>query len=146
MHYSAIKTDVFVVMPNHFHGIIFLVGVGPSAYPEAPRMQRTGQPQGIAPTMSLPDALHRFKTLTTKKYTDGVKRSGWARFVDRLWQRNYYEHVIRNDGSLNRIREYILNNPARWSFDPENPTAMSPEPKDAWRTSEGGQPAAPTQF
>ncbi|MGZ9188187.1 MAG: hypothetical protein ACXW6R_26305, partial [Candidatus Binatia bacterium] len=57
----------------------------------------------------------------TKRYTDGVKQSGWSPFAGRLWQRNYYEHVIRDEESLNRIRQYIADNPMRWEFDPENP-------------------------
>ena len=116
IHYSGIKTDVFVVMPNHFHGIIFLVGATPRGCPSP------GQAQGLVPTaMSLPDVLHRFKTLATKRYTDGVKQSGWSPFAGRLWQRNYYEHVIRDEESLNRIRQYIADNPMHWEFDPENP-------------------------
>jgi len=94
--------------------------------------------------MSLPDVLHRFKTLTTKKYTDGVKQSGWTPFSGRLWQRNYYEHIIRDEESLNRIRQYILDNPARWAFDPENPKSTVPEPTDVWRIPKGDRPVAPT--
>jgi REP element-mobilizing transposase RayT len=56
-----------------------------------------------------------FKTMTTNEYIRGVKGLGWTPFQRRFWQRNYYEHVIRNDDSLNRIREYIINNPLRWS-------------------------------
>jgi REP element-mobilizing transposase RayT len=52
---------------------------------------------------------------------------------DFAWQRNYYEHVIRDEKSLNRIRGYILTNPARWDLDRENPAATAPEPEDAWR-------------
>jgi putative transposase len=126
LHYPGVGTDAFVVMPNHFHGIITLVGVGPCAYPQS------GQPQEIAPTISLPDAVHRFKSLTTKRYADGVKQSGWVPFPGKLWQRNYYEHIIRNEKSLARIREYILNNPMRWSFDPENLAAIAHDPTDVW--------------
>jgi hypothetical protein len=50
------------------------------------------------------------------------------------WQRNYYEHIIRNDESLYRIRHYIQDNPSRWDFDHENPAATNPEPENAWRT------------
>ena len=114
-HYPGVETDTFVVMPNHIHGIIFLVGAGPRACPND-----AGQPQGVAPTMPVPDIIHRFKTLTTKRYTDGVKQDGWTPFTGRLWQRNYYEHIIRNEESLIRIRDYIATNPARWSIDPEN--------------------------
>ena len=106
------------------------VGAGPRACPPH-RMSRkqpppaghapppAGQPQGVAPTktMSLPDVVHRFKTLTTKRYTDGVKHNGWKPFPGRLWQRNYWEHVVSNERELHRIREYISTNPAKWELD-----------------------------
>jgi len=122
-HYLGVQIDTFVVMPNHIHGIIFLVGAGPRACPND-----AGQPQGVAPTMSVPDIVHRFKTLTTKRYADRVKQEAWMQFEGRLWQRNYYEHVIRNEESLKRIREYIFNNPAQWDLDPENPEAKGDRP------------------
>ncbi len=59
--------------------------------------------------------------MTTKRYADGVKQLGWPPFPGRLWQRNYYEHIIRDEESLNRIREYIANNPLQWDLDRENP-------------------------
>jgi hypothetical protein len=71
--------------------------------------------------LSLPDVVHRFKTLTTKRYADGVKQSGWLPFRGRLWQRNYYEHIVRDDDELRRIREYITNNQLQWALDRENP-------------------------
>jgi REP element-mobilizing transposase RayT len=67
------------------------------------------------------------------RYSRGVRCSGWYPFAARVWQRNYYEHIIRSEESLNRIREYILDNPARWEFDRENPLSAKPEPKDVWR-------------
>jgi putative transposase len=139
-YYPGVETDAFVIMPNHVHGIIALVGVSACA-----DIQSGGQPQGVAPTndprpkhdpahvLSLADIVHRFKTLTTKRYVDGVKQFEWNRFESRLWQRNYFEHVIRNEDSLNRIRAYILDNPARWEFDRENPRATQTESADAWR-------------
>lgn len=81
-----------------------------------------GQPQGVAPTgLSLSDVVHRFKTMTTKLYCDGVKQNGWHVFAGKLWQRNYYEHIIRDESDLNRIREYIQNNPLQWDMDENNP-------------------------
>jgi len=71
----------------------------------------------------LGDVVHRFKTLTTKRYADGVKQQGWSPFPGRLWQRNYYEHVIRSEASLSRIRQYITTNPISWTADNENPQA-----------------------
>jgi REP element-mobilizing transposase RayT len=62
-----------------------------------------------------------FKTMTTNEYIRGVKQNGWLPFLGKLWQRNYYEHIIRNENEMARIREYILNNPAQWTTDRENP-------------------------
>ena len=114
-YYPGIDIDVCQIMPNHIHGIVVIVGAGPCACPD------TGQAQGVAPTMSLSDVVHRFKTMTTKRYIDRVKQNGWPTFPGKLWQRNYYEHIIRDENELNRIREYIINNPAQWEFDRENP-------------------------
>jgi REP element-mobilizing transposase RayT len=122
-HYPCVEIDTFVVMPNHVHGIIVLVGAGPRACPNTGRPRvHSGRPQGVAPTtMSLPDVVHRFKSLTTARYRTGVLQDGWQPFPGRLWQRNYYEHVIRDERELNRVRQYIINNPARWEDDVENP-------------------------
>ena len=75
--------------------------------------------------MSLADVVHRFKTLTTRRYIDGVKTGGWLPFRGKVWQRNYYEHIIRDERALNRIRQYIVDNPARWTEDKENPAATN---------------------
>ncbi len=83
---------------------------------------RMGSPRGCQTVglLSLPDVVHRFKTMTTKRYADGVKQQGWPRFAGRLWQRNYYEHIIRDEDDLNRIRRYIEENPAKWESDRYN--------------------------
>lgn len=127
-HYHGVEIDQFIVMPNHFHGIIVLVGAGPCACPDVDpfatdinKNDLKGQPQGVAPTISLSDIVHRFKSLTTARYRNGVKEYNWRIFPGRLWQRNYYEHIIRSEDSLNRIRGYIRCNPARWDEDIENP-------------------------
>ena len=123
IHYPGIGINEFVVMPNHIHGLIMLVGAGPRACPSL------AQPR-VAPTpLSLPDVVHRFKTMTTKRYTDGVKQHGWAPFPAKLWQRNYWEHVIRNDLDLHEIREYIQNNPLKWELD--SLYAADPRPGDS---------------
>ncbi len=65
--------------------------------------------------------LHRvvqwFKTMATNEYIRGVKQYGWPPFPGKLWQRNYWEHIVRDESELNRIREYICNNPAHWEMD-----------------------------
>lgn len=88
--------------------------------------QGPGQARGPAPTrLSLADVVHRFKTMTTKRYADGVKQSGWPPFRRRLWQHNYYEHIIRDESALNRLRCYIDENPLRWASDEENPRKVT---------------------
>ena len=127
LHYPGVDLDAFVIMPNHLHGIIILtVGAGPRACPTiaaGPRAcPESGQPQGVAPTeyLCLPDVVHRFKSLTTARYLLAVRAKRWPPFSGRLWQRNYYEHVIRNEEELNKIRRYVWDNPLQWAFDREN--------------------------
>ena len=122
-HYSGVDIDGFVAMPNHIHGIIVLtVGAGPRACPKDERSHNEGgQPQGVAPTISLSDVVHRFKSLATARYRQGVRENNWRPFPGRLWQRNYYEHIIRTEEELNRFHEYIQNNPMQWEGDEENP-------------------------
>jgi len=144
-NYPGIDIAEFIVMPNHIHGIIVIVGATPCGCPThatqhpvgaTPRgcpTHTTPHPVGATPRgcpphgcpettrLSLPDVVHRFKTMTTKRYADGVKQCGWPPFPERLWQRNYWEHVIRNESDLARIREYIQNNPTQWALDRLNP-------------------------
>ncbi|MGM0647577.1 MAG: hypothetical protein ACQESZ_04220, partial [Bacteroidota bacterium] len=63
------------------------------------------------------DVMDWFKTMTTNEYIRGVKNNNWRRFNGKLWQRNYYDHIIRNAIEYQRISEYIINNPAKWNDD-----------------------------
>jgi REP element-mobilizing transposase RayT len=77
-----------------------------------------GPIRGSAPTTpTLGEYIKRFKTLTTKIYIENVKKNNWRPFNKRLWQRNYYEHIIRNETELAKIREYIKSNPENWERD-----------------------------
>jgi REP element-mobilizing transposase RayT len=127
-------------MPNHIHGIIVIQGRGePRVRPtlgghqdrpyqtrgdHEDRPYRKGHDAGL-PRGTLPGTVGRivqgFKSETTDAYIRGVKEQGWPRFPGKLWHRNYYEHIIRNEDEPNRIREYICNNPLRWPYDAENP-------------------------
>lgn len=91
-----------------------------------------GHPHRGAPTVG--DIVDWFKTMTTNEYIRGVKRSGWAKFPGKLWQRNYYEHIVRDEDELNRIREYIIMNPAQWAWDTQNPVAVQkPVAETPWK-------------
>jgi REP element-mobilizing transposase RayT len=114
-HYAGIEMDYYVVMPNHLHGILALnVGAGLRARPG-----RQGQAQRPAPTLSFPDVIQRFKSFSTTLYRKRFGKGG--KLNSALWQRNYYEHVIRRDESLDEIRKYILENPLKWELDKDNP-------------------------
>jgi len=76
----------------------------------------------VAPTVG--DVVGAFKSWTTVQYVRGVGNRGWMPFDRRLWQRNYYEHIIRNENSLAEIRRYIAENPLRWQEDAENPAKI----------------------
>ncbi len=75
----------------------------------------------VAKQPSLGNVIGAFKSLTTNAYIAGVAEKKVPRFSWRLWQRNYYERIVRNEIELNRIRLYIQSNPARWAEDEHNP-------------------------
>ncbi|MCF7873319.1 MAG: transposase [Candidatus Omnitrophica bacterium] len=102
-----IELDEFVIMPNHLHGIINIVG----AHCNVPLHDRIEQ-FGRSTSNSIPTIVKLFKSTTTKQINIIRNTAGI-----RLWQRNYYEHVIRNEFELNCIREYIATNPANWKQD-----------------------------
>jgi putative transposase len=108
--FPGIELDMFAVMPNHLHGIIVLTDCDPVGGRAATR---------AAPTIG--DIIGAFKSLFTLQFIEGVKGKHWPAFDRRVWQRNYYEHVIRDERDLARVRRYIDENPLRWEFDQENP-------------------------
>ncbi len=73
-----------------------------------------------------------FKSITTMEYIRGVNLQLYPPFDRRLWQRNYYEHIIRNEHALRRIREYIWTNPLRWALDRENAQRIGVDESDTW--------------
>ena len=144
-HFLGTDLDAFIVMPNHIHGIVHITerrrqSVG--AQHAAP-LPRTGLSRPYVQPGSLGVMVRSFKAAVTKRWREIQSSSPL-----RLWQRNYYEHVIRNENSLIRIRDYVATNPARWSIDPENPFAAEQEPKEVWqledsKTPVGAQHAVP---
>jgi len=92
LYYPGVDVEASSILPNHMHGVILLFE------PDVIAQTQSGQPPVVAPAtpMSLPDVVHRFKLLTTKRHTDGVKQLGWTPYNGRVWQRSYYEHIIRS--------------------------------------------------
>jgi REP element-mobilizing transposase RayT len=67
-----------------------------------------------------------FKSITTDEYIRGVREEGWPRFSETFWQRNFYEHIVRNEEELEKIRDYIRRNPLMWAIDRYNPDRAVP--------------------
>lgn len=108
----GIKLDAFVIMPNHLHGILFLVYAEGTAR-RAPTEEVFGRPV----SGSLPTIVRSFKSAAAMRINQIRNAPGAP-----VWQRNYYEQVIRGEEELHRIREYVEKNPVMWETDSENPS------------------------
>ena len=133
-HFPHVKLDRFVVMPNHVHGILVLTHVGagsPRLIGIIPERNTGGETPPLRHDNIDIETMHRqrptlgqivayFKYQSTKGINERRGMPG-----ARLWQRNYYEHVIRDDADLRKLREYVMNNPLKWELDqshPDNPS------------------------
>ena len=103
--------DEYIIMPNHFHGIVIITDDGRGVLQYAPTNNAFR-----SPSHTIGAIVRGFKSAVTKRINIIIGMSGMP-----VWQRNYYEHIIRNEKELNLIREYIINNPLQWQFDRENP-------------------------
>ena len=120
--FGNVCIDQFVIMPNHVHGIIEITAEPTVGANRCVRPQENTHPDTPLPTLGR--IVQWFKTMTTNAYIRGVKNDGWEPFPRRVWQRNYYERIIRNERELNAIRQYILDNPDQWEVDQENPSVV----------------------
>jgi len=100
-HYKNIGIDEFIVMPNHMHGIIVIQDV----------VQATGLPAGLSQVVG------SYKNVVSKRIRQEVLK-------EFAWQPSFYDHVIRKEDSLDKIREYITNNPLKWELDRNNPSNL----------------------
>jgi REP element-mobilizing transposase RayT len=110
----------WVVMPNHFHGILVITNPrrNIACCRGVARNAPTSRMSEISPKPgSIPATVRAFKSAVSKRISELQGVPGTS-----VWQRNYYEHFIRNDESLNHIRQYIFDNPAQWATDSENPS------------------------
>tara|TARA_Y100001949_G_scaffold173910_1_gene180357 strand:- start:123 stop:629 length:507 start_codon:yes stop_codon:yes gene_type:complete len=105
--YPGVTPGDFVVMPNHVHGILWLDEKN---------------------VLNLGSLVGRYKSVTTRRFKDMARYEPLESGVQKLWQRNYWEHVIRNESDLHRIREYIRDNPRKWNEDRLNPNGLQNRP------------------
>jgi REP element-mobilizing transposase RayT len=107
---NNVVLDEWVIMPNHFHGIIIIV----ESFVETPR--RGVSTKGKLKPNSLGSIIGQFKSITSKR----IRKTN----PDFSWQPRFYDHIIRNEKGLNAIREYIHNNPAQWEYDRNDPSGL----------------------
>lgn len=129
-HYRHVELGMVCIMPNHVHGIIILNEYGRGgSFSGQDNLQAQTMAGKIVPAIShetrpyygpkrhpLSEIVRAFKSFSAKRINVLRKMPGSP-----IWQRNYYEHIIRNDEDANRIHNYIENNPANWPSDDENP-------------------------
>ncbi len=136
-----IRLDEFVIMPNHFHGIVFInplhaktqnVGVTLAVTQNKDPKNHNPEKNNVAVTQDknmragaspaptrLGDIVGSFKSLCAHRWLHYINENK-LNISAKIWQRNYYDHVIRNERELKHIRQYIVNNPLKWEFDREN--------------------------
>ena len=102
-HYPMLELDLYVVMPNHIHGILCII--------EKENLSNEGKEKNP----SLGNIIRSFKSISAININKILNRQGQS-----VWQRNYHDHIIRDEQDLNGRRQYIIDNPARWEEDEEN--------------------------
>ena len=123
-HYGNVQLDAFTLMPNHLHGIVILTDDRPETNSAAPT---AGVGAGFKPAptgtnghrTSLSEVVRGFKTFSARRINELRGTPGAA-----VWQRSFYEHVIRSEHDLVAVREYIGGNPPKWAEDQENPDVV----------------------
>ncbi len=109
--FPVFQKDAHIIMPNHLHCVLFNI----------PEVNTPQLDQIIETNPSLSDVIQWFKTMTTNEYIRGVRDLQWYPFHRQLWQRSFYDHVIRNEEELAGVRTYIFQNPLKWMLDHDNP-------------------------
>lgn len=127
--FPCLELDKFTIMPNHIHGILVVIGNNPHIDVPVGEQAKTFLPvtSDNPPDPGLPHVVpgsigaivRTFKSSVTLRYNRVLSSNG----ID-LWQRNYYDRIIRNEEELDRIRSYIQNNPIHWTMDQENPLSV----------------------
>lgn len=116
VRYPTIELDEFIIMPNHLHGIIMTNLVVRAGHRARTPKTETNPPKHP----SIIDIIHSFKSYTTHMYMQGVHKNNWEPFLWKMWQRNFYDHIVEDMNGLEKIRTYIRNNPKEWGKDSMN--------------------------
>lgn len=117
VRFPDLELDEYVVMPDHFHGIVLLRerdALRSGKWDDQAKLSGQRQALPLRRRLALPAVIQAFKSATTNAYIKGVKTMGWQPFDTRLWQRNYYERIVRDIHELAAIGEYIRTNPQRF--------------------------------
>jgi putative transposase len=114
-HFANVEVPARAIMPNHLHGIFVL---RERARHAVPLLNRTKNAEAFGEPVagSVPTIIRSFKAAVTRKARVELRKPSFE-----VWQRNYFERVIRNEDEFRKTWQYICENPARWDFDPENP-------------------------
>jgi len=132
--FPNLRLDAFVIMPNHLHFVIWLRPVG-ATLAVAP------DGAGASPAPTLGDVVRALKSLVAVEWLKHIRANG-PEHSARVWQRNYYERVIRSEVELADVREYIGLNPLKWRLDRDNPHRDADPAYDRrWAWLEGGAEA-----
>ncbi|WP_017652226.1 transposase [Fortiea contorta] len=125
-HFPHIELDIFVVMPNHLHGILIITDKPVGAQQCCAlnqHLDHNTEQFGQPVNSSIPTIIRSYKSVVSKRINLIWQTKGQS-----IWQRNFYEHIGRDQKSLDNIRQYILDNPQRWADDPENLQHKSNKP------------------
>jgi len=125
--FPDLTLNEFIIMPNHIHGIIIFGADRSGKNVGATLAVAQNNGAGARPAPTVGEIVGTFKSLCIHDWLTYIKEKK-IDAVGKFWQRNYYEHVIRNEDELNRIREYIQNNPFKWHLDKENPEGIGTDP------------------
>ncbi len=131
--FPTVELDEFVVMPNHVHFVVWIVDTSAGTSLADVRITTANEnrdggrplpyqiptPQTTNLSPSLADVVGGFKSLVFTVYLDWIEQNDPTRRA-KFWQGNYYEHILRNDRELNAVRQYIIDNPKKWSWDRDN--------------------------
>ncbi|MFZ5951215.1 MAG: transposase [Candidatus Rifleibacteriota bacterium] len=124
-HFPSVILDEYVIMPNHVHGLIMIKGewlqgqgTEPADLSQTPGLMKNDDSENLAKFQhSIPGSIgvivRGFKSAVTRWFRANTK-------INVVWQRNFYDHIVRDENELDRIRSYIIQNPAKWHFDRQN--------------------------